>query len=145
MRAVIQRVAQAQVYVDNQIVGQIGQGLWILLGVGAKDNEAHAAQLVEKITRLRIFPDVQSKMNLSLADVGGEALVVSQFTLYADCRRGNRPSFTEAAQPAAAERLYRYFSQLLRDKGVRVANGQFGAEMHIAVISHGPVTINLDV
>lgn len=148
MRAVIQRVAEARVYAGaggQQIVGQIGPGLLILLGVGKDDSETNANALADKIENLRIFEDDQGKMNRSVSDIGGELLVVSQFTLYADCRKGNRPSFTAAAPPAAAERLYLYFSQRLRDGGLRVANGQFQAHMRVALVNDGPVTFVLEV
>lgn len=145
MRAVIQRVAEAQVRVNAEIVGAIGRGLWVLLGVAATDSELHAQQLADKIARLRIFPDRHGKMNLSIADINGEVLVVSQFTLYADCRRGNRPSFTDAAPPPHAEQLYRHFCQQLQGKGLKVATGRFGAEMAISSINHGPVTIQLEI
>lgn len=149
MRAVIQRVAAARVYVGDggheRIVGQIGPGLLILLGVGKDDNEANASALADKIKNLRIFEDDQGKMNRSVRDIGGELLVVSQFTLYGDCRKGNRPSFTDAAQPGEAERLYIYFSQWLRDSGLAVANGQFQAHMRVALVNDGPVTLVLEV
>jgi D-tyrosyl-tRNA(Tyr) deacylase len=145
MRAVIQRVSQAQVCVEQEIVGQIGAGLCVLLGVGAADDEKNADALADKIAKLRIFDDAQGKMNRSLLDCGGELLVVSQFTLCADCRKGNRPSFTDAAPPAEAERLYHYFSQRLRSQGIMVANGRFQAHMQVALVNDGPVTIVLDL
>ena len=147
MRAVIQRVAQASVYAGTgrqQIVGQIGPGLLILLGVGKDDSEANVNALADKVKNLRIFKDDQGKMNRSVIDIGGALLVVSQFTLYADCRKGNRPSFTDAAPPAEAERLYLYFSQRLRDSGLNVANGQFQADMRVALVNDGPVTFVLE-
>jgi D-tyrosyl-tRNA(Tyr) deacylase len=140
----MQRVAAGRVDVGNRSVGQIGAGLLILLGVGKDDNEANADALADKIKHLRIFEDEQGKMNRSVADVGGELLVVSQFTLYGDCRKGNRPSFTDAAAPAEAERLYLYFSQRLRDGGLNVANGQFQAHMRVAIVHDGPVTFVLE-
>ena len=145
MRAVIQRVAEARVYVGDRIVGQIGPGLCVLLGVGTGDSEINANALADKIAKLRIFEDSQGKMNRSVIDCGGAILVVSQFTLYADCRKGNRPSFTDAAPPEEAERLYRYFTQRLRDQGLNVANGQFQAHMRIALVNDGPVTLVLDL
>ena len=145
MRAVIQRVAEARVYVDDRIVGQIGPGLCVLLGVGVADGEKNADALADKIAKLRIFEDGQGKMNHSVIDCGGELLVVSQFTLYGDCRKGNRPSFTDAAAPAQAERLYKYFTQRLRDRGLNVANGQFQAHMKVALVNDGPVTFVLEV
>ena len=144
MRAVIQRVAEARVYVDDQVVGQIGPGLCILIGVGVTDSEINADALADKIAKLRIFEDGQGKMNRSVIDCAGELLVVSQFTLYGDCRKGNRPSFTEAAPPAEAERLYRYFTQCLRDQGLKVANGRFQAHMKVSLVNDGPVTLVLD-
>ena len=144
MRAVLQRVAQARVDVGERSIGQIGAGLLILLGVGKDDNQANADTLADKIKHLRIFEDEQGKMNRSVDDVGGELLVVSQFTLYGDCRKGNRPSFTDAAPPAEAERLYLYFSQRLRDGGLNVANGQFQAHMRITLVNDGPVTFVLE-
>ena len=144
MRAVIQRVSEARVTVGAEIVGQIGAGLCILLGVGKEDKESNAAMLADKIKNLRIFEDDQGKMNRSVTDVGGELLVVSQFTLYGDCRKGNRPSFSDAAPPADAERLYRYFTQCLRDSGLGVATGEFQAHMKVELTNDGPVTILLD-
>jgi len=145
VRAVIQRVAEARVYVDDRIVGQIGAGLCVLLGVGVTDSENNAEALADKIAKLRIFEDSEGKMNRSVIDCGGELLVVSQFTLYGDCRKGNRPSFTAAAPPAEAERLYQHFSQRLRDHGLNVANGQFQAHMKVALVNDGPVTFVLDL
>ena len=144
MRAVLQRVEQARVDVGDRSVGQIGAGLLILLGVGKGDNEANADALADKIKNLRVFEDQQGKMNRSAADIGGELLVVSQFTLYGDCRKGNRPSFTNAAPPHDAERLYLYFSQRLRAGGLRVANGQFQTHMRITLVNDGPVTFVLE-
>ena len=140
----MQRVAAGRVDVGDRSVGQIGAGLLILLGVGKDDNETNADALADKIKHLRIFEDEQGKMNRSVVDVGGELLVVSQFTLYGDCRKGNRPSFTGAAAPAEAERLYLYFSQRLRDGGLNVANGQFQAHMRVAIVNDGPVTFVLE-
>ena len=145
MRAVVQRVAEARVYVGDRIVGQIGPGLCVLLGVGIADSEINATALADKIAKLRIFEDSQGKMNRSVIDCGGEILVVSQFTLYADCGKGNRPSFTDAAPPGEADRLYRYFTQRLGDQGINVANGQFQAHMRIALVNDGPVTLVLDL
>jgi D-tyrosyl-tRNA(Tyr) deacylase len=145
VRAVIQRVAEARVCVGDRIVSQIGPGLCVLLGVGTGDSEINANALADKIAKLRIFEDSQGKMNRSVIDCGGAILVVSQFTLYADCGKGNRPSFTDAAPPGAAERLYLYFTQRLRDQGLNVANGQFQAHMRIALVNDGPVTLVLDL
>jgi len=145
VRAVVQRVAEARVYVGDRIVGQIGPGLCVLLGVGIADSEINATALADKIAKLRIFEDSQGKMNRSVIDCGGEILVVSQFTLYADCAKGNRPSFTDAAPPGEADRLYRYFTRRFRDQGLNVANGQFQAHMRIALVNDGPVTLVLDL
>lgn len=128
----------------DQTVGEIGSGLCILIGVGKEDNDASANALAEKIVNLRIFSDAQGKMNRSIIDIGGALLVVSQFTLYADCRRGNRPSFTDAALPADAERLYQVFARRLRDTGLDVATGQFQAHMNVAIVNDGPVTIFIE-
>ena len=144
MRAVIQRVSEARVTVGAEIVGQIGAGLCILLGVGKEDKESNAAMLADKIKNLRIFEDGQGKMNRSVADLGGELLVVSQFTLYGDCRKGNRPSFSDAAPPADAERLYEYFTQRLRGAGLGVATGRFQLHMKVSLINDGPVTFVLE-
>ena len=144
MRAVAQRVNRASVTVDGRVAGAIGQGLLILLGVGKADAERDAEYLAEKIAGLRVFEDEGGKMNRSLVDVGGGALVVSQFTLYGDVRRGRRPSFDGAAPPADADRLYRYFCQLLQEKGLRVETGAFQAMMDIELVNRGPVTILLD-
>lgn len=144
MRAVVQCVSRASVTVDEQVVGSIGKGFVILLGVGHGDTEAEAERLWRKISKLRVFDDAEGKTNLSLADVGGEVLVVSQFTLYANCRKGNRPSFTEAGDPAVAERLYEYFAELVRRDGFPVATGRFGAMMDVSLVNHGPFTLWLD-
>jgi D-aminoacyl-tRNA deacylase len=144
MRALLQRVTHASVTVDEQVVGEIGQGLLILLGVGQNDSEAQVKMLADKIVHLRIFGDDEGKMNRSLLDIGGEALVVSQFTLYADMQRGRRPSFTEAAPPALAEPLVERFKDALASYGLTVAGGIFGAYMHVSLLNDGPVTIWLD-
>src|SRR5579884_1657039 len=144
MRALLQRVSQASVTVNGQIVGRIGQGLLILLGVGQNDGEAQVKTLSEKIVYLRIFEDEAGKMNRSLLDVGGAALVVSQFTLYADVRKGRRPSFTDAASPALAEPLVERFKAALAAHGIPVEGGVFGAHMDVALINDGPVTVWLD-
>lgn len=144
MRAVVQCVSEASVTVEGRAVGAIGKGYAILLGVGHGDTEAEAERLWRKIAKMRVFEDVQGKTNLSLADVGGEVLVVSQFTLYANCRKGNRPSFTDAADPAIARRLYEYFAELARIDGFTVATGEFGAMMDVALVNHGPFTVVLD-
>ena len=144
MRAVLQRVSRASVSVEGQIVGQIGRGLLILLGVGQQDSESHVKSLVDKIVYLRIFEDEAGKMNRSLLDVQGEALVISQFTLYANMQRGRRPSFVEAAPPSHAIPLYEQFQESLARYGVRVASGTFGAMMSVDLCNEGPVTIWLD-
>jgi len=145
MRAVIQRVQRGRVSVEGRTVGEIGQGLVILVGAGHGDGQAEADRLADKITNLRIFADAQDKTNLSLLDVGGEALVVSQFTLYADCRKGRRPSFIYAAPPEVAEPLVDYFATRLRHNGVeRIEMGEFGAMMLVEIDNDGPFTIWLD-
>ena len=144
MRAVVQRVTDADVSVDNKITGAIGKGYVVLLGVEEGDTEADADYMVEKITGLRVFEDVEGKMNLSMMDVGGELLSVSQFTLLADARKGRRPSFVKAARPDEANRLYRYFNEKIRGKGIKVEEGIFQAEMLVRINNDGPVTILLD-
>jgi D-tyrosyl-tRNA(Tyr) deacylase len=144
MRAVIQRVSQARVHVEGQIISQIGKGLLLLLGIGKGDSQREADELLEKMIHLRIFEDPQGKMNLSLLDVAGELLVVSQFTLYADCRKGRRPSFTDAGSPEEARVLYDYFIGRARGRGVKVAAGIFQATMEVELVNSGPVTILLD-
>jgi D-aminoacyl-tRNA deacylase len=144
MRAVIQRVSHCRVLVDGKTVGEIGPGLLVLLGVGKADNEAAADYLVEKVLGLRIFEDDQEKMNLSVQDKRGEVLVVSQFTLYGDVRRGKRPSFDAAARPDEAKRLYEYFVEKIRAGGLRCATGVFQAMMDVELVNLGPVTILLD-
>lgn len=144
MRAVLQRVSHASVTVDGKIVGQIGPGLLILLGVGHGDSEAQVKTLAEKIVYLRIFEDEAGKMNRSLLDIGGEALVVSQFTLYADARKGRRPSFTDAAPPSLAQPLVERFQEAVAAHGLKVAGGVFGASMQVELLNDGPVTIWLD-
>jgi D-tyrosyl-tRNA(Tyr) deacylase len=144
MKAVIQRVAESAVTVDGKIVGSIQHGLLILLGVSKNDLEADADYLSGKIANLRIFEDNIGKMNLSLLDTGGEALVVSQFTLLGDCRKGRRPSFIDAAPPDMANRLYEYFTQKLKDRGVPVQTGIFRAMMDVSLVNDGPVTLILE-
>lgn len=144
MRAVIQRVTSAQVDIDQQTVGAIGHGLLVLLGVGQGDTEKDVAYLVQKTAGLRIFADEDDKMNLSLTDIGGAALVVSQFTLYGDCRKGRRPAFTSAAQPELATELYEKFCQELAEQGIAVERGRFAADMQVRLVNDGPVTILLD-
>lgn len=144
MRAVVQRVATASVTVDSQVVGKIGRGFLVLLGITASDGETEAALLARKIAGLRVFEDEDGKMNLALCDVGGAVLAVSQFTLYADVRKGRRPSFTDAARPEQAAPLYRCFCQLLAAEGVPVQEGVFQATMQVALVNDGPVTIWMD-
>lgn len=145
MKAVIQRVKCADVSVDGKTVGKIDKGYMILLGVVEGDTVECAELLAAKVSKLRVFEDENGKMNLSVLDVGGEALVVSQFTLCADCKKGNRPSFTSSAHPEIANDLYLKFSQLLRDNGIsKVENGIFGADMQVSLINDGPVTIVFD-
>ena len=144
MRALIQRVSRASVTVDERVAGQIGQGLLVLLGVGQDDSEVQVRTLVDKIVYLRIFGDDEGKMNRSLLDIGGEVLVVSQFTLYADTRRGRRPSFTDAAPPTLAEPLVEHFKDALASYGLPIASGIFGAYMTIDLRNEGPVTVLLD-
>ena len=144
MRALLQRVSRASVTVEGQVVGQIGQGLLVFLGVGRDDSELQVKTLADKIVYLRIFGDDEGKMNRSLLDIGGEVLVISQFTLYADTRRGRRPSFTNAAPPTVAETLFERFKKALASYGLTVASGIFGASMTIEIRNEGPVTIWLD-
>jgi len=144
VKAVVQRVSKARVTVRGEPVGEIGPGLCVLLGVGRGDGAAEAQGLAEKVARLRIFEDDEGRFNSSLLDVGGEAFVVSQFTLLADTAKGNRPSFAAAARPEQAEPLYEHFSATLRDLGVDVATGDFSARMQVELVNDGPVTIVLD-
>jgi D-tyrosyl-tRNA(Tyr) deacylase len=144
MRAVVQRVSQASVTVDGEVVGAVGSGLLVLLGIGEGDGEEEARWLAHKTANLRIFSDAEGKMNLSAQDVGGAVLVVSQFTLHGDVRRGFRPSFTHAAPPEVAEPLVDLFCDAVRSEGVPVETGVFGAHMDVALVNDGPVTIILD-
>ena len=144
MRAVIQRVTQSRVQVDQQTVGEIQKGLLVLLGVTHEDTESDARYLADKIAHLRIFEDEAGKMNLSLLDIGGEILSVSQFTLYGDCRTGRRPSFTDAAKPEQAKALYEIFNQSLAEWGLQAATGQFQAHMQVELTNDGPVKLLLD-
>jgi D-aminoacyl-tRNA deacylase len=144
MKAVLQRVSQASVTIDGAIIGQIGRGLLVLLGVQQGDSDADAHALADKTIALRIFDDAEGKMNLSVADIQGSVLVVSQFTLLGDCRKGRRPSFLEAASPEEAERLYETFVAAIDVAGIPVATGKFRAQMEVALINDGPVTLLLD-
>ena len=144
MRAVIQRVSEASVEVSNAVVGHVGAGFVVLLGVGRDDVNADADYLAEKILNLRVFEDDDGKMNLSISETGGSMLVVSQFTLYGDVRRGRRPSYSDAAEPDKANELYEYFVERLRSLGVKVETGVFQAMMKVSLTNNGPVTILLD-
>jgi len=144
MRAVLSRVKSASVTVDGQVIGKIGQGFLILLGITHEDTELQAAKLADKLTGLRIFEDENGKMNRGLETVNGEILVVSQFTLYGNCRKGRRPDFLAAARPEVAIPLYEKFVQLIRDKGIHVETGEFGAEMMVESINDGPLTLIVD-
>ena len=144
MRAVVQRVSRASVRVDSKTVGEIGKGLVVLVGIRSGDSRDAADYLAEKVVNLRIFPDAEEKMNLSVTEVGGEVLAVSQFTLFGDVRRGRRPSYIDAAPPEEAEPLYEYFLSTLRGHGLRVASGVFRAMMEVEMVNDGPVTILID-
>ena len=144
MRVVVQRVSEAEVRVDDEKLGSIGRGLLVFLGIGLKDNEKAADYLVEKIINLRIFPDEQGRLNRSLADLELALLVVSQFTLWGDCRKGRRPSFSTAADPEKAEHLYNYFITKAMELGIAVQTGRFQAMMDVRLINDGPVTLLLD-
>ena len=144
MRAVIQRITESSVKVEGQIIGQTGDGLLVLLGIAQGDGPSDADYMANKITCLRIFEDKNGRMNRSLLDTGGEMMVVSQFTLLADCRKGRRPSFVDAAEPELAADLYEYFVELVRRQGINVTTGQFRAMMEVALINEGPVTIILE-
>lgn len=140
----MQRVTSASVTVGGEVTGRIGTGYLVLLGVGQGDTEEDCRRLADKLINLRIFSDENGKINLSLADVGGELLIVSQFTLYADCRKGNRPNFIQAGKPDEAERLYNYFADYCRSKGKHVETGIFGADMKVELVNDGPFTIVLE-
>ncbi len=144
MRALIQRVTGASVSIGGETVGRIGQGLVVLLGITHDDNEQDCRFLADKVVNLRVFSDVEGKMNLSLLDVGGEALIISQFTLYGDSRKGRRPSYTEAAPPEKAIPLYEMFIGEVKNAGITVATGQFGADMQVNICNDGPVTLMVE-
>ena len=144
MKVVLQRVSEAKVTVENEIVGAIGKGLMLLVGVGQEDTEQDLIWMADKLAGLRIFEDDGGKMNLSIEDVGGDVLSVSQFTLYGDCRKGRRPNFMGAARPELAEALYDMFNGLLRARGLRVETGRFGAMMDVSLVNDGPVTLILE-
>ena len=144
MRIILQRVKEASVKVEGDVIGQIGKGALVLLGAGKEDSEHDVEYLVDKILNLRIFEDEEGKMNLSVLDSGGEVLVVSQFTLYGDCRKGRRPSFDKAAPPEIAEDLYELFVKKIKERGVKVETGKFRAMMDVHLVNWGPVTLMLD-
>lgn len=145
MRVIVQRTTGAEVRIDGEVVGKIGRGFMLLVGVTYGDTQSDADYLAKKVAQMRIFEDADGKMNLGLNDVGGEVLSISQFTLYADCRKGNRPSFINAARPDTAEPLYQYFNRVLREQyGLHVETGRFGADMKVDFVNDGPVTIILD-
>jgi len=144
MKAVIQRVKSAEVLVDGRVTGKIGNGLLVLVGIGKGDGEVDVSYLVSKLPDLRIFEDESGKFNLSLREKNGELLIVSQFTLYADCRKGRRPSFTDAEEPGAAKNLYEQLIYKLKERGISVQTGEFQAKMEVHLINDGPVTILLD-
>ena len=144
MKIVLQRVIEAEVAVNSQIIGSINKGLLLFLGITASDNKEKVKILADKICKLRIFPDADGKSNLSVSDIEGEVLIVSQFTLYADIRKGNRPGFTDAAPPELAEGLYEYFIEYSKSKFKKVAAGSFGADMKVKLINDGPYTVILE-
>lgn len=144
MRIVLQRVKSASVSIDETVVGKIGVGFVLLVGIADSDTEAELDYLVRKITKLRVFEDLIGKMNLAIEDVGGQILSISQFTLYADTKKGNRPSFTKAGAPDFADKMYQLFNKKLRDTGLTVETGEFGANMQVQLINDGPVTIIFD-
>jgi len=144
MKAVIQRVKSAQVYVDGRLSGKIGNGLLVFVGVGKGDDENDVSYLGSKLPDLRIFEDTSGKFNLSLKELNGEMLIVSQFTLYGDCKKGRRPSFTEAEEPTAAKTLYERLINRLREQGIPVQTGEFQAKMEVHLVNDGPVTLLLD-
>jgi D-tyrosyl-tRNA(Tyr) deacylase len=144
VKVVVQRVSEARVTVEDQVTGEIGQGLLLLVGIGQDDGAADLVWMADKLAGLRIFEDAEGKMNLSVTEVGAAVLSVSQFTLYGDCRKGRRPNFMGAARPETAEAYYDQFNQLLRERGVPVETGRFGAMMDVALVNDGPVTLIVD-
>ncbi len=144
MRVVVQRVSEASVTIDGEVHGKINRGYLLLVGIQDSDNEEVVRKMADKIYRMRIFVDENDKMNLSLSQVGGEILSISQFTLYADCKKGNRPSFSLAGKPEHAKKMYLYFNEYMRSLGVKVDEGIFGADMKVRLLNDGPVTILLD-
>lgn len=144
MKFVIQRVCEASVSVEAEVIGQIGHGLLVFVGVADSDDRQIADKMVDKLTKLRIFDDADGKTNLSIADVGGEFLIISQFTLYVDCRKGNRPSFTLAGKPDKANELYEYIISEIKERGFHAEHGLFGAEMKVSLLNDGPFTILLN-
>jgi len=145
MKVVLQRVLQASVRVGEDVIGEISRGYVALIGFGANDNESNVNRAIEKIKKLRLFPDDNGKTNRSIGDIDGDLLIVSQFTLYADCQKGNRPSFTDAAAPDRAEALYEYFIETAKPHFTKVACGSFGASMQVALINDGPFTVILEM
>ena len=145
MKVVLQRVLEASVTVDGKVLGEIGRGYVVLLGVGNNDTKEIAEKMADKVKKLRLFPDAEGKTNMSIDDIGGEVLVISQFTLYADARKGTRPSFIEAGAPALAEELYEYFITLCQDRFSKTAHGEFGADMKVSLVNDGPFTICLEL
>ncbi len=145
MKVVLQRVLEASVTVDGKVLGEIGRGYVVLLGVGNNDTREIAEKMTDKVKKLRLFPDDEGKTNLSIDDIGGEVLVISQFTLYADARKGTRPSFIEAGAPALAEELYEYFITLCEERFSKTAHGEFGADMKVSLVNDGPFTICLEL
>jgi D-tyrosyl-tRNA(Tyr) deacylase len=144
MRAVVQRVSNASVEINDATTGKIGAGLLVLLGVSNQDTEKDVLFMADKVINLRIFPDKDDKMNLSVKDMGGEILVVSQFTLYGDCRKGRRPSYNDAAMPEKARERYEHFIDTIKESGLKVATGEFQAMMQVSLVNNGPVTILVD-
>ncbi len=144
MKFVIQRVTEASVKVDGEVIGEIGKGLLVLVGVSGTDNQQIADKMIDKLAKLRIFDDAEGKTNLSISDVQGEFLIISQFTLYANCKKGNRPSFIDAGKPDMANELYEYVISSLEAKGFPTQHGSFGADMKVSLLNDGPFTIVLD-